>query len=122
MTDHEKQRITVMRSVGESYKEIADKLKLSVNTVKTFCRRNQLTGVRAGENDPEDLSATFHTNDLLPSAKGGNSTATAVVAEPVENTGVSRKQPTVRVTLEFADEADETAVPDIQRMLMEGRC
>ena len=99
-------------------RKLADKLKLSVNTIKTFCRRNQVTGVRAGEVVPEDLSATSHTNNLFPSAKGGNSTATALVAETVENTGVSRKQPTVRVKLAFAD---ETAVPDVMRMLMEGK-
>ena len=56
MTDQEKQRIAVMRSVGESYKEIAKTLNLSLNTVQTFCRRNMLTGKRAGSSGPEDLS------------------------------------------------------------------
>ncbi len=120
MTDQEKQRIAVMRSAGESYKEIAEALSLSVNTVKTFCRRNQLTGMRAGGSTPEDLSATSATDGLLSAPKGGNST---VVEAPgrLENTGVSRKQPAFKVKLEFADEADQTAVPDILRMLMEGR-
>ena len=37
--------IAVMRSAGESYKAIAKALNLSLNTVQTFCRRNQLTGM-----------------------------------------------------------------------------
>ena len=36
--------ITRLRQAGYSYKEIADALKISINTVKSFCRRNGLTG------------------------------------------------------------------------------
>lgn len=36
--------ITKLRLEGYSYKEIADALKISINTVKSFCRRNGLTG------------------------------------------------------------------------------
>lgn len=36
--------ITKLRQAGYSYKEIADALKISINTVKSFCRRNGLTG------------------------------------------------------------------------------
>lgn len=120
MTDQEKQRIAVMRSAGESYREIAEALSLSVNTVKTFCRRNQLTGMRSGGTTPEDLSATPATDGLLSVPKGGNSTATET-PERLANTGVPRKQPAFKVKLEFADEADKSAVPDVLRMLMEGR-
>ena len=107
MTDQEKQRIAVMRSVGESYKEIAKTLNLSLNTVQTFCRRNMLTGKRAGSFSLEDLSI-------------GNTNANKTSVN-LENTGVSRRQPTVKVKLEFADEPDETAIRDVLRMLMEGR-
>ena len=120
MTDQEKQRIAVMRSAGESYKEIAKTLNLSLNIVQTFCRRNQLTGTRGGASAPKDLSATPATDGLLSAPKGGNSTATEV-PERFEKTGASRKQPAFKVKLVFADEADETVVPDILRMLMEGR-
>ena len=120
MTDLEKQRIAVMRSAGESYKAIAKALNLSLNTVQTFCRRNQLTGMRAGGSAPEDLSTTPATDGLIPATKGGNSTATEA-PERLEKTGVSRKQPAFKVKLEFADKADETVVPDILRMLMERR-
>ena len=120
MTDQDKQRIAVMRSAGESYKAIAKALNLSLNTVQTFCRRNQLTGMRAGGSAPEDLSATPATDGLLPGTKGGNSTATEA-PERLENTGASRKQPAFKVKLEFADADDASAVPDVLRMLMKGR-
>ena len=120
MTDQEKQCIAVMRSAGESYKEIAKTLNLSLNTVQTFCRRNQLTGMRGGVTTPKDLSATSATDGLLSATKGGNSTAVET-PERLENTGVSRKQPAFKVKLAFADTDDESAVPDVLRMLMEGR-
>ena len=120
MTDQEKQRIAVMRSTGESYKEIAKTLNLSLNTVQTFCRRNQLTGMRGGVSTPKDLSAAPATDGLPSAPKDGNSTAVET-PERRENTGVSRKQPAFKVKLEFADADDESAVPDVLRMLMEGR-
>ena len=120
MNDQEKQRIAVMRSTGESYKEIAKTLNLSLNTVQTFCRRNQLTGMRGGAAAPKDLSAAPATDGLLSAPKDGNSTAVET-PERRENTGVSRKQPAFKVKLEFADADDESAVPDVLRMLMEGR-
>lgn len=36
--------ITRLRQAGYSYKEIADALKISINTVKNFCRLKGLTG------------------------------------------------------------------------------
>ena len=119
MTDQEKQRIAVMRSLGESYNEIAVKLNLSVNTVKTFCRRNQLTGVRATFSVPEDLSATPSTQSLISGADGGNSTD-AEEPENVGKPGNSRKRQTFTVKLEFAEHDDETAVSDIIQMLIRG--
>ena len=120
MTDQEKQRIAVMRSVGESYKEIAKTLNLSLNTVQTFCRRNMLTGKRAGSSDPEDLSIKPAANGLLSVSNDGNTNANKTSVN-LENSGVSRGRPAVKVKLEFADEPDETAIRDILRMLMEGR-
>ena len=119
MTDQEKQRIAVMRSAGESYKEIAKTLNLSLNTVQTFCRRNQLTGMRGGVSAPPNLSASLATDGLLSPLKGGNSTAVETPGR-LENTGVSRKH-AFKVKLEFADADDASAVPDVLRMLMKGR-
>lgn len=119
MTDQEKQRIAVMRSLGESYNEIAGKLNLSVNTVKTFCRRNQLTGVRAAVSVSEDLPAIQATLGLISGADGGNSTD-AGKPESLENISDTRKRHTFTVKLEFADHDDETAISDVIQMLMRG--
>ena len=40
MTEEQKKRILHMRLSGMTYAEIADELALSVNTIKSFCRRN----------------------------------------------------------------------------------
>ena len=37
--------ITRLRQARYSYKDIADALKISINTVKSYCRRNGLTGI-----------------------------------------------------------------------------
>ena len=39
MTDYERSRIIALQNEGLGYKKIAKELDLSVNTVKTFCRR-----------------------------------------------------------------------------------
>ena len=48
MTDDEKKQITILRRDGMGYGKIAQKTGVSVNTVKSFCRRNNLT-VSTGE-------------------------------------------------------------------------
>lgn len=40
MTDEQKMRIIQMRSEGMTYSNIADELQISINTVKSFYRRN----------------------------------------------------------------------------------
>lgn len=42
MTNNEKQRIEYMRAKGESYAAISAALGISQNTVKSYCRRNNL--------------------------------------------------------------------------------
>ena len=44
MKTDEKNKIITLRREGHSMTEIADQLGLSRNTVKSFCRRNGLTG------------------------------------------------------------------------------
>lgn len=51
MTDQEKDLIRKSRKNGIGYKKIASDLGLSVNSVKSFCRAQQLTGKRG--KDPE---------------------------------------------------------------------
>lgn len=45
MTPNQKETIIRMRQSGTGYAAIAEKLGISKNTVKTFCRRNDLAGV-----------------------------------------------------------------------------
>lgn len=44
MTDEERKHIEDLRSQGIGYKKISEMLGLSVNTVKSFCKRNRLGG------------------------------------------------------------------------------
>ena len=49
MTASQKQQITSMRYARLSYADISAKTGISVNTVKTFCRRNCLTDAELAE-------------------------------------------------------------------------
>ena len=49
MTGIQKQNIQDMRQKGMIYSQIAEVLNLSVNTVKSFCRRNNLTACDASK-------------------------------------------------------------------------
>ena len=49
MTKEQKLQITKLRDDGYGYNRIAQALGVSVNTVKSFCRRNKLTGKAAVE-------------------------------------------------------------------------
>lgn len=48
MTEQQILMIHKMRQQNYGYAAIANKLGIAVNTVKTFCRRNGLTGYRGG--------------------------------------------------------------------------
>lgn len=48
MTDLQKEKITELRKNGESISSIAEKMNLSVNSVKSFCRRKTVTPVKNG--------------------------------------------------------------------------
>ena len=43
MTDHQKTKVVEMRKAGCGYSEISKALSVSRDTVKTFCRRNNIT-------------------------------------------------------------------------------
>jgi len=44
MTEKQKQEITQLRAEGKTYSQIAGLLGLSVNTVKSYCLRNNIAG------------------------------------------------------------------------------
>ena len=46
MTDLQKEKITELRKNGVSISVIAEEMNLSVNSVKSFCRRNTVTPVK----------------------------------------------------------------------------
>ena len=48
MTNQQKQLIETMRKQGISYIRIAESLGVSENTIKSYCQRNNLGGIRAG--------------------------------------------------------------------------
>lgn len=50
MTNNEKTIVASMRRAGAGYKKIAQELRLSENTIKSYCRRNGLTST---EPEPE---------------------------------------------------------------------
>ena len=48
MTNTQKEQIKKLRLAGYGYKRIAQALSLSVDTIKSYCRKNNLAGVMAG--------------------------------------------------------------------------
>ena len=50
MTDAQKQSVQIMRRQGLGYKQIADVVGISVNTIKSFCRRGDLKFNDASKN------------------------------------------------------------------------
>lgn len=49
MENEQKERIAALRLEGWGYKKISDVLCISANTVKSFCQRNGLGGMRADQ-------------------------------------------------------------------------
>lgn len=49
MTDEQKQQIIALRRDGAGYGRIAARLQISINTVKSFCRRHSLAASTAGQ-------------------------------------------------------------------------
>lgn len=49
MTDNQKSQIIKLRAAGNGYGKISQTLGISLNTVKSFCRRNDINGNMAVE-------------------------------------------------------------------------
>lgn len=117
MTENQKRRITLMRQNHVGYAAIANELKLSLSTVKTFCRRNNLqAGDLASDTQPEKISALSPENDLISVESRGNST-TAKRPGALEKAGFPDGQPVCEVTVSYADEPDLGAVADVLDLL-----
>ena len=51
MNQDEKARIIELREEGLSYTEIAKRMDISKNTIKSFCRRNSITEIKKDKGD-----------------------------------------------------------------------
>lgn len=72
MLDEKKRQIETMRSEGKSYAVIAAKTGMTVSAVKTYCRRNNLGGVRSavGRNSQPILSCCEQCGKPVTQVKG----------------------------------------------------
>ena len=74
MTEAQKKMIAKMRGLGAGYTEVAKQLDLPVGTIKTYCRRNGLTGDRR-DTQHQKKPRNTRENDLIDVENRGNSTA-----------------------------------------------
>ena len=118
MTQEQRFRIAQLRQQNVGYASIAKELSLSINTVKAFCRRNDLAETRYSAVETiKTLSGESPDIDLPSGTIRGNSTTTVRPGSP-ENTGLSGAQPFWDVSVSYADAQDENAVADVLSMLM----
>ena len=121
MTLEQKKQIAQRREQNLGYASIAKEMGLSVNTIKAYCRRNDLSGNRSlSDTQPEKTSGTSDRIDLNIAGRHGNTT-TAKKPGGVGNTDVLGDQKVWDVSVSFADEPDETAVADVLSMLKNAR-
>ena len=117
MTQEQKKQIIEMRKQNLGYAYIAKELDISLNTVKAFCRRNDLAGNRSTtDTQPENISESSPKNDLLSDENRANTTA-CKRPRGLENTEFSDGQPVCEITVSYADEPDQGAVADVLDML-----
>lgn len=66
MTDIQKYKVLDLREKGLSYSEIAKRINVSINTVKSFCRRNNLKESKKEKSKArcEYCNAEIHQNPL----------------------------------------------------------
>ena len=117
MTENQKRRIILMRKNHIGYAAIANELKLSLSTVKSFCRRNSLQSSDIEtDTQPENISVSSQKVDLIRADSRVNST-TAKQPRALENTELSDGQPICEVTVSYADEPDLGAVAYVLDLL-----
>ena len=118
MTQEQKARIIQLRYDNVGYASIARELSVSINTVKAFCRRNNLAGTRNPTVQPiKTLSGKSLDIDLPFNPNRGNSTTTSKL-ESLDNTEFSGIQPVWDVSVSYADTQDKGAIADVLSMLM----
>lgn len=121
MTLEQKSQIARMREQNLGYAYIAKEMGLSVNTIKAYCRRNDLSGNRSlSDTQPEYSSGTTDEIDLHIEGSHGNTT-TAKRPGNVGKPNVPGDQQAWDVSVSFAEEPDETAIADVLGMLTNAR-
>lgn len=73
MTNDEKERIKIMRKSGLSYSKIATTLGISANTIKSYCRRNNLGSTKRNQVTIENtihISCKHCGESLIHGTKG----------------------------------------------------
>ena len=68
MTDDQKQKIIALRRDGAGYGQIAATIGISINTVKSFCRRHSLAA-KKGDSSRYRINKKFCTIFCMPSDK-----------------------------------------------------
>lgn len=71
MLPADKERIAMLRSENFSYQFIADKLGLSMNTVKSICRRNGIKALGKRKTKAEKEAVVLCKNCLMPLKSDG---------------------------------------------------
>ena len=117
MTDYQKMRITRMRKQGIGYTIIAKELRLSLGSIKAFCRRNDLqSSDLLSSIQDESIVETSSENDLISSGNRGNST-TAKQQRTFASTDASSDHPVCEVTVSYSDEPDPGVIADVLELL-----
>ncbi len=121
MTQEQKKQIARMREQNLGYACIAKEMGISVNTIKAYCRRNDLSGNRSlSDTQSEKTTGTSDGIDLHIAGSHGKTT-TAKRPGGIGNTEVPGNQQVWEVSVSFAEEPDETAVADVLSMLTNAR-
>lgn len=63
MTNNQKAQIKKLRAAGNGYGKIAQTLGISLNTVKSFCRRNAITEMSAKESEQLTTGETTYCDN-----------------------------------------------------------
>ncbi len=66
MTEGQQEKVTHMRLMGESYGAIAACLAISRNTIKSFCRRNNLSGDKAADERQAGVALCAYCGKEVP--------------------------------------------------------
>lgn len=118
MTKQQRDTVTEMRAQNLGYGQIAVNLDVSINTIKSFCRRNGLSGAHQGtDTQPEELSEKPGETGLIDRGSRGYSNVPSK-SKRRKGTGFPAGRPVCEVTVSYADKSDETAIDDVLSMFM----